>query len=336
MGLDRGAVSDLRPRGARARHRQGRRARRHSLQGRASLGGADGRDAESRRPRRLHAPRPSRGPTPSRGSCRSITSVRTAAAIRAGCWPTRSTPAASILRVADVYAALTEPRPYHTPADTNTAIAAMSALSGSKIDATAFAAPARGRRACRRQRHLRVRKHARGSRRSARMRRVQAALVARRVGVAALPATLCGRAGQSRGARQAPSRGLQDRRSLRQQPPPARGAMSGMADMMQGMGTTPPKELYPRLIGLPALTPEQLAELQRDAHARMESGTRACRTRSRRSRKPRPETTTPRCRTRWDECGRASPGSTAVSRPTAAAAEGARPSRSRLEWFRKN
>ncbi|QYU66432.1 HD domain-containing protein [Leptolyngbya sp. 15MV] len=49
-------------------------------------------------------------------------------------------PAASILRVADVYAALTEPRPYHTPADTNTAIAAMSALSGSKIDATAFAA----------------------------------------------------------------------------------------------------------------------------------------------------------------------------------------------------
>ena len=63
------------------------------------------------------------------------------------------------------------------------------------------------------------------------------------------------------------------------QSPPATstgaGAMSGMADMMQGMGTTPPKELYPRLIGLPALSPEQLAELQRDAHARMESGTRA-------------------------------------------------------------
>lgn len=63
------------------------------------------------------------------------------------------------------------------------------------------------------------------------------------------------------------------------QSPPATstgtGAMSGMADMMQGMGTTPPKELYPRLIGLPTRTPEQLAELQSDAHARMESGTRA-------------------------------------------------------------
>jgi len=32
-------------------------------------------------------------------------------------------PAASILRVADVYAALTEPRPYHTPTDTSAALA---------------------------------------------------------------------------------------------------------------------------------------------------------------------------------------------------------------------
>jgi len=49
-------------------------------------------------------------------------------------------PAASILRVADVYAALTEPRPYHTPADTSAALAVMSELSGSRIDAAAFAA----------------------------------------------------------------------------------------------------------------------------------------------------------------------------------------------------
>lgn len=49
-------------------------------------------------------------------------------------------PAASILRVADVYAALTEPRPYHTPTDTSAALAVMSELSGSRIDAAAFAA----------------------------------------------------------------------------------------------------------------------------------------------------------------------------------------------------
>lgn len=49
-------------------------------------------------------------------------------------------PSASILRVADVYAALTEPRPYHTPAGIDAALTAMSGLVGSKIDSVAFAA----------------------------------------------------------------------------------------------------------------------------------------------------------------------------------------------------
>lgn len=53
--------------------------------------------------------------------------------------------------------------------------------------------------------------------------------------------------------------------------PPASGGMQGM---MEGMLGPPPKELYPRLMELPALTPQQQEELQRAAHERMESGTK--------------------------------------------------------------
>lgn len=62
--------------------------------------------------------------------------------------------------------------------------------------------------------------------------------------------------------------------------PPQPGGTSsappgGMSGMMEGMhGGTPPKELYPRLMELPSLTPEQKEELQRAAHERMESGTK--------------------------------------------------------------
>ncbi|MCK6476712.1 MAG: 2Fe-2S iron-sulfur cluster-binding protein [Phycisphaerales bacterium] len=53
------------------------------------------------------------------------------------------------------------------------------------------------------------------------------------------------------------------------------GASGGMEGMMEGMhGGTPPKELYPRLMELPSLTPEQKEEMQRAAHERMESGTK--------------------------------------------------------------
>lgn len=52
------------------------------------------------------------------------------------------------------------------------------------------------------------------------------------------------------------------------------GGMAGMEGMMEGMLRAPPKELYPRLMELPALTPEQREELQRAAHERMESGTK--------------------------------------------------------------
>lgn len=53
------------------------------------------------------------------------------------------------------------------------------------------------------------------------------------------------------------------------------GASGGMEGMMEGMhGGTPPKELYPRLMELPSLTPEEKEELQRAAHERMESGTK--------------------------------------------------------------
>lgn len=53
------------------------------------------------------------------------------------------------------------------------------------------------------------------------------------------------------------------------------GTSGGTQGMMEGMhGGAPPKELYPRLMELPSLTPEQKEELQRAAHERMESGTK--------------------------------------------------------------
>lgn len=49
-------------------------------------------------------------------------------------------PEARALRVADVFAALTEPRPYHTPLGEGEALVQMDELSSAKIDAAALAA----------------------------------------------------------------------------------------------------------------------------------------------------------------------------------------------------
>jgi ferredoxin-NADP reductase len=46
-----------------------------------------------------------------------------------------------------------------------------------------------------------------------------------------------------------------------------------MGRMMGGMGRNSPKELYPSLMTLPDLTPEQRDEIQRQAHERMKAGT---------------------------------------------------------------
>ena len=43
----------------------------------------------------------------------------------------------------------------------------------------------------------------------------------------------------------------------------------GMGKMMEGMGASPPKELYPSLMDLPNLPPERRAEIERLAHDRM-------------------------------------------------------------------
>ncbi len=51
------------------------------------------------------------------------------------------------------------------------------------------------------------------------------------------------------------------------------GGMEGMAEMMQGMGAPPPKELYPTLMELSGLPPEKRAEVKAAAHDRMKSGT---------------------------------------------------------------
>ncbi len=50
------------------------------------------------------------------------------------------------------------------------------------------------------------------------------------------------------------------------------GMMGGMGGMMEGMGKPPPKELYPSLMSLPELTPEKRAEVERQAHERMQEG----------------------------------------------------------------
>jgi ferredoxin-NADP reductase len=56
------------------------------------------------------------------------------------------------------------------------------------------------------------------------------------------------------------------------------GGMAGMGPMgalgaMCGMGAPAAKELYPSLMSLPELTPEKRAEVQRQAHERMQAGT---------------------------------------------------------------
>ncbi len=50
------------------------------------------------------------------------------------------------------------------------------------------------------------------------------------------------------------------------------GMMEGMEGMMEGMGKAPPKELYPTLMSLPELTPEQRKEVRDQAKERMQSG----------------------------------------------------------------
>ena len=50
------------------------------------------------------------------------------------------------------------------------------------------------------------------------------------------------------------------------------GGMEGMGKMMEGMGKAPPKELYPTLMSLPDLTPEQREQVRGQATERMRSG----------------------------------------------------------------
>ena len=56
--------------------------------------------------------------------------------------------------------------------------------------------------------------------------------------------------------------------------PPAKapGMMEGMGEMMKGMGAPPPKELYPSLMALPELSPEQRKHIEEQAGERMRSG----------------------------------------------------------------
>jgi hypothetical protein len=51
------------------------------------------------------------------------------------------------------------------------------------------------------------------------------------------------------------------------------GMMEGMGEMMKGMGKPPPKELYPSLMALPELTPEQRNQVEAQAAERMHAGT---------------------------------------------------------------
>ncbi|SPP66362.1 2Fe-2S iron-sulfur cluster-binding protein [Nitrospira lenta] len=54
---------------------------------------------------------------------------------------------------------------------------------------------------------------------------------------------------------------------------PPGGMGGGMDEMMNKMGTPPPKELYPLLMDVPDLLPEQRAEVEQLAHERMKAGT---------------------------------------------------------------
>ena len=51
------------------------------------------------------------------------------------------------------------------------------------------------------------------------------------------------------------------------------GGMEGMGKMMEGMGKAPPKELYPSLMALPELSPEQRKQVEEQAGERMHAGT---------------------------------------------------------------
>ncbi|MBX9660022.1 MAG: 2Fe-2S iron-sulfur cluster binding domain-containing protein [Nitrospiraceae bacterium] len=53
---------------------------------------------------------------------------------------------------------------------------------------------------------------------------------------------------------------------------PPGGMGRGMDEMMKKMGTPPPKELYPLLMDVPDLPPEQRAEVEQLAHERMKAG----------------------------------------------------------------
>ena len=48
--------------------------------------------------------------------------------------------------------------------------------------------------------------------------------------------------------------------------------MEGMGKMMEGMGKPPPKELYPTLMALPELSPEQRTQVEAQANERMHAG----------------------------------------------------------------
>ena len=50
------------------------------------------------------------------------------------------------------------------------------------------------------------------------------------------------------------------------------GMMEQMGEMMKGMGKPPPKELYPSLMALPELTPEQRKQVEAQAGERMHAG----------------------------------------------------------------
>jgi hypothetical protein len=50
------------------------------------------------------------------------------------------------------------------------------------------------------------------------------------------------------------------------------GMMEQMGEMMKGMGKPPPKELYPTLMALPELTPEQRKDVEDQANGRMYAG----------------------------------------------------------------
>src|SRR5260370_12521545 len=54
--------------------------------------------------------------------------------------------------------------------------------------------------------------------------------------------------------------------------PAGPGMMQGMEKMMEGMGRPPPKQLYPSLMSLPKIGPEDRAQFDRLAQERMSDG----------------------------------------------------------------